>query len=172
VLYRRDRTPGATYFFTVVTADRCPIFDNSKQVDTLREVIRGVRAERPFDIDAMVVLPDHLHTVWMLPDGDADYSARWQMIKARFTRRCGLVARGVPGVWQGRFWEHRIRDDRDRAGHVDYIHWNPVKHGLAASPIDWPWSSFRKFVRDGYYGAGWCPGVEPALPFGGEAADS
>ena len=120
----------------------------------LRSVIRDVRRQRPFIIDAAVVLPDHLHTVWTLPGGDADFSGRWRAIKAGFSR--ALVRRGLPLVrdrrgeydlWQRRFWEHLVRDDEDFARHVDYIHHNPVKHGLVTDPIDWRWSSIHAFVR-------------------------
>jgi putative transposase len=158
--YRRDRTAGASYFFTVVTNERRPIFNDEIQVDHLRDVLRQVRNERPFVINAIVVLPDHVHALWTLPNDDADYSTRWQMIKARFSRRSGRSA------WQGRFWEHRIRNDDDCAKHIDYIHWNPVKHGLVTKPHDWQWSSFHKFQKNGYYGAFWQPQVEPTIVFG------
>jgi putative transposase len=163
--YRRDQTPGASYFFTVVTKKRTPIFDDKVQVDHLRDVFREVRNERPFSVNAIVILPDHVHAFWTLPDGDADYSTRWQMIKARFSRRSGRSA------WQARFWEHRIRDDDDRANHIDYIHWNPVKHGLVAVPGEWPWSSFHKFRRSGHYGEDWRPQVQPVLVFGAGRSD-
>jgi putative transposase len=114
-------------------------------------------------IEAAVVLPDHLHAICTLPPGDADYSGRWRAIKARFSR--ALVGRGVPIVrnrrgeydlWQRRFWEHLIRDDGDFARHVDYIHYNPVKHGLVADPFDWRWSSIHAFARRGIVSRGWC----------------
>ncbi|MFO1129451.1 MAG: transposase [Rhodospirillales bacterium] len=122
----------------------------------LRSVIRDVRRQRPFIIDAAVVLPDHLHTVWTLPGGDADFSGGWRAIKAGFSR--ALVRRGLPlardrrgeyDLWQRRFWEHLVRDDEDFVRHVDYIHHNPVKHGLVADPIDWRWSPIHMFVRRG-----------------------
>ncbi|UEM22010.1 transposase [Skermanella mucosa] len=163
--YRRDQTPGASYFFTVVTRGRHPVFCADPQVNILREVFREVRSERPFSIDAIVVLPEHIHALWKLPEGDTDYSTRWQMIKARFSRRDGGTA------WQKRFWEHRIRDDEDHARHIDYIHWNPVRHGLVTAPGEWPWSSFRKYQQRGYYGHDWRPKVEPVLPFGAGQSD-
>ncbi|MFO1154749.1 MAG: transposase [Rhodospirillales bacterium] len=156
VNYRRARVPGATYFFTVTLRDRHKDW-LTVHVDLLRSVIRDVRRQRPFIIDAAVVLPDHLHTLWTLPDGDADFSGRWRAIKARFSRE--LVHRGLPlardrrgeyDLWQRRFWEHLVRDDEDFARHVDYIHHNPVKHGLVADPIDWRWSSIHAFVRRGH----------------------
>ncbi|MBP2290975.1 REP-associated tyrosine transposase [Azospirillum rugosum] len=163
--YRRDRTPGGTYFFTVVTANRRPVFRRPAMVALLRESLRAEMAQHPFTIDAMVVLPDHLHAVWTLPEGDADYSNRWRRIKGWVTRHChadvlprpsgAKAARGDQELWQRRFWEHRIRDERDLAVHIDYIHINPVKHGLVASPGDWPHSSFRRFVRNGTYGPDW-----------------
>ncbi|WP_084164748.1 REP-associated tyrosine transposase [Skermanella stibiiresistens] len=149
--YRRDRTPGASYFSTVVTKKRVPVFDTAIQVDLLRAAFRDVKRERPFTVTAIVVLPDHLHALWTLPGGDADYSTRWQMIKARSSRRIGH------SVWQGRFWERRIRDDNDLSRHIDYIHWNPVKHRLVQEPDEWPWSSFHKYQQLNYYGRNWCP---------------
>lgn len=161
VNYRRMRAPGATYFFTVTLRDR-----RSDVLvvhgDTLREVFRHVRNERPFVVEAIVVLPDHLHAVWRLPPDDADYSGRWRAIKARFTRE--LVCGGVPLVrdrrgeyrfWQRRFWEHLIRDDGDFARHIDYIHFNPVKHGLATNPFDWRFSSIHAYARRGFIGSEW-----------------
>lgn len=158
--YRRDRTPGASCFFTVVTYGRHPVFYADPQVSLLREVFREVRSERPFSIDAIVVLHDHIHALWTLPEGDTDHSTRWQMIKARFSRRDGGTA------WRKRHREHRIRDDEDLARYIDYIHWNPVRHGWATAPGEWPWSSFHKFRRSGYYADDWIPKVEPILPFG------
>ncbi len=161
VNYRRMRAPGATYFFTVTLLDR-----RSDVLvvhgDTLREVFRHVRKERPFVVEAIVVLPDHLHAVWRLPPDDADYSGRWRAIKARFTRE--LVCGGVPLVrdrrgeyrfWQRRFWEHVIRDDGDFARHIDYIHFNPVKHGHVSVVRDWPYSTFHRLVTAGLYPADW-----------------
>ena len=120
------------------------------------------RSERPFDIDAIVVLPDHLHAMFALPEGDADYPLRWRRIKTVFTR--AIVARGAKferrdgggrALWQRRFWEHTIRDDTDFGRHVDYIHYNPVKHGYVANAVDWPHSSLHRFVRHGVLPADW-----------------
>jgi len=135
--YRRNRVPGGTYFFTVNLLDR-----NSsvlvEQIDVLREAVRTVRAQAPFHIDAWVVLPEHLHCIWTLPPDDDDFSGRWHAVKAGFAtampptelRSARRVRKGERGIWQRRFWEHTIRDDRDYAAHLDYIHFNPVKHGL------------------------------------------
>ena len=134
--YRRAYHAGATYFFTVNLADRSLrlLVDH---IDALRDAVRHVRRDHPFNIIAWVVLPDHLHAIWQLPDGDADFSTRWALIKANFSRRVPTGERirdsrrqkGERGIWQRRFWEHLIRDDRDLQIHVDYIHFNPVKHG-------------------------------------------
>jgi putative transposase len=129
--YRRDFTPGGTYFFTVVTAERRPLLAEPGAVEILRGAFRTVMADYPFRIDAIVVLPDHLHTVWTLPEEDADYPFRWNRIKGRFTQALRQHRRPV---WQNRYWEHRIRDADDFNHHVSYIHWNPVKHGLVQEP--------------------------------------
>jgi putative transposase len=172
VLYRRDRTPGATYFFTVTLRDR-----NARvlvdHVDYLRHAFALTRRERPFRVDAIVVLPDHLHAVWTLPSGDDDFSSRWRAIKGRFTRvvsGLGVAvhrnARGEFDLWQSRYWEHRIRDDEDLQRHVDYCHFNPVKHGHVARPEQWPYSSFHRYVREGVIDPSWA--VAPEGEFGGE----
>ena len=193
--YRRDTTLGATYFFTVVTYQRRPLFQTDEAVELLRESILTVRQRHPFIIDAFVLLPDHLHCIWTLPPDDADYATRWMLIKSRFTRHLGNVGLGqmegvglrgaqpdlrvVAGasrnaafvredrrqrtVWQPRYWEHRIRDDTDFARHVDYIHWNPVKHGLVARVADWPYSSVHRYLRQGLLPANWAGvGIEDA----------
>jgi len=134
----------------------------------LRDAVRKVRTARPFHIDAWVVLPDHLHAVWTLPLEDSDYSARWKAIKIAFAKilpkteflSAVRAARGERGIWQRRFWEHTIHDERDYAAHVDYVHINPVKHGLAACVSDWPYSSFHGFVARGIYSADWAGGGE------------
>ena len=151
--YRRDFTPGGTYFFTVVTAKRRPLLAEPTTVTLLRGAFRTVMTHHPFRIDAIVVLPDHLHTIWTLPERDSDYPRRWNRIKSLFTARLPAHLRPVPSatrirrreqdVWQRRFWGHRIRDDADFDHHVSYIHWNPVKHGLVQAPGEWPYSSYR-----------------------------
>lgn len=139
--YIRPRHPGATIFFTVALAQRGSHLLVA-EVERLRQAVRDTRAERPFGIEAWVVLPDHLHCIWWMPERDADYAARWRLIKARFSRgveagpqRASHVARGERGVWQRRFWEHHIRDEADLAAHLRYCWFNPVKHGLVARPL-------------------------------------
>jgi putative transposase len=167
--YRRNRIPGATYFFTVNLRDRRSDLLAS-QIDALREAVRGVRRKLPFHIDAWVVLPDHMHCLWTLPEDDSDFPDRWRRIKATFSRSLRVPQqqslaksrKGERGIWQRGYWEHTIRDDRDYAARMDYIHFNPVKHGLARSPGDWPFSSFRQCVAAGFYPADWLGGgAEP-----------
>ena len=160
--YRRNRVAGGTYFFTVNLHDRnrCLLVE---QIDDLRNAVRRVREVMPFHIDAWVVLPDHMHALWTLPEGDASFARRWQAIKMAFSRR--VVAgeavstsrrkRGERGIWQRRFWEHAIRDERDFGQHFDYIHFNPVKHGLVKEAAAWPFSSFHRAVAMGIYPATW-----------------
>ncbi len=161
VRYRRNRTPGGTYFFTATLQDRSAshLVDH---ITTLRQTFAKVRAREPFTIDAIVVLPDHLHTVWTLPPGDDNYGNRWRAIKSEFSRalvRKGLpiaqTARGEYALWQSRFWEHTIRNEHDLESHVAYIHYNPVKHGWASRVRDWPYSSFHRYVRAGIYTPDW-----------------
>ena len=175
--YRRWYVPGGTCFFTVVTQDRFPIFRDPSAVRLLGAVMRRVRAKYAFRTIAVVVLPDHLHCVWSLPRGDKDYSGRWRWIKGAFTehwlsgggiessRFDSRVRQGEHGVWQRRFWEHQIHDGIDLERHVDYIHYNPVKHAYAARPVDWPWSSFGRHVRLGQYPENWgaTEPIEPAV---------
>jgi putative transposase len=153
---------GGTYFFTVNLAERNRTL-LVNHVDTLREVVRIVKAEHPFHIDAMVILPDHLHAVWTLPVGDCDYPTRWMLIKAGFSRRIpagerrnkSRMTKGERGIWQRRYWEHVIRDERDYARHVDYVHYNPVKHGYVARVCEWAYSTFHRYVKSGVYPENW-----------------
>ncbi len=171
--YRRDHTPGATWFFTVTLANRKSslLLD---QIGRLRESVRYVRRQWPFHIDAWVVLPEHMHAVWTLPEGDEDFSTRWRLIKSRFSRELprresisrSRTRKGERGIWQRRFWEHRIRHERDFRRHVDYIHFNPVKHGHVERAIDWPFSTFSRYVRKGIYSPDWGGGTEIAGDFG------
>jgi putative transposase len=161
--YRRLRIPGGCYFFTVCLERRGSEGRLVRHVDALRE---AVRAARPFHIDAWVVLPDHMHAVWTLPPGNGDYAERWRLIKWRFSRAVlpdgplapARQARGERGLWQRRYWEHAIRDDEDYARHVDYVHVNPLKHGLVARVADWPHSSFHRCVARGVYPPDWAGG--------------
>ena len=151
--YVRPRVSGASVFFTVTLQDRGGqlLVD---EVARLREAVAVTRAERPFQIDAFVVLPDHLHCVWTLPEGETDFSTRWRLIKTRFSRGLPMGARRASherrherGIWQRRFWEHHIRSEADFAAHVQYCWINPVKHGLVQRPEDWPYSSIHRDLR-------------------------
>jgi putative transposase len=165
--YRRWLVPGATYFFTVVTYERRPIFASEEAVQRLGDVLRQVRRALPFRTIASVLMPDHLHCVWSLPSGDLDFPTRWKKTKREFTVRwiaqqepqtdvsLSRRSKGERVVWQRRFWEHLVWDEEDLEHCCDYIHYNPVKHGYAASPADWPWSTFKKFVESGAYPAEW-----------------
>ncbi|MCI5136960.1 MAG: transposase [Candidatus Electrothrix sp. AR1] len=160
--YRRARVPGGTYFFTVNLAERkrTLLVDH---IDDLRNAVRKVQTDHPFRIDGWVVLPDHLHAVWTLPEGDADYSMRWALIKGGFSRSIpaderrskSRISKGERGIWQRRFWEHLIRDERDYTTHLDYIHYNPVKHGYVRSAAQWPYSTFHRYVEQGMYDKNW-----------------
>ncbi len=174
--YRRVWTPGGTFFFTVTLLERrrTTLVDH---VDALRTAFRHARAARPFDIIAIVVLPDHLHCIWRLPVGDDDNATRWRHIKTLFSRSIPAGERrsrrrqlkGERGIWQRRYWEHLIRDEADFLAHVDYAHINPVKHGLVAQVADWPHSSFHRYVRIGYLPADWGGNVETGAGFGERA---
>jgi putative transposase len=160
--YRRNFVPGASYFFTVNLANRRSRVLTT-QIDLLRSAFRYGRARRPFITEAVVVLPDHLHAIWTLPAGDADFAIRWRLIKSMFSRSIPPLervsesrkAKGERGIWQRRYWEHTIRDDGDFARHVDYIHYNPVKHRHVTRVVDWPYSSFHRMVRLGIYPTDW-----------------
>jgi putative transposase len=155
--YRRDYTVGATYFFTVVMFRRLPLLKSPEAIALLREAIRAEKTRRPFHIDAIVILPDHIHAIWTLPSDDADYSIRWRNIKRSFTQHSQPINRpavfgsrqrkGEQAVWQRRFWEHRIRNESDLNHHIDYIHYNPVKHGLVTRPVDWQYSSIHRYIH-------------------------
>jgi putative transposase len=160
--YRRVKISGASYFFTVNLAER-----NSHllvtHVDLLRESVRHVKTTHPFMIDAMVIMPNHLHALWTLPEHDGDYSTRWGLIKSGFSRQIPATERvsnsrqrkGERGVWQRRFWEHLIRDDADYENHVDYIHYNPVKHGYVKRACDWQHSSIHRYIKSGILNEHW-----------------
>jgi putative transposase len=163
--YRRDLTSGATYFFTVVTFRRNPLFAQPENVERLRAAIRDERARRSFSIDAVVILPDHIHAIWTLPPDDADYSMRWRNIKRSFTTAVrsdqrpyvfgGRWHKQEQAIWQRRFWEHRICDQEDFNRHVDYIHYNPVNHGYVSRPGDWPYSSLHHYILQGRLPPDW-----------------
>jgi putative transposase len=160
--YRRNFIAGGSFFFTVNLADgRLHLLTD--YIEELRAAFRQTRLRHPFTIDAMVVLPDHLHPIWTLLEGDADFAGRWRLIKSTFSRNLPIgeaishscLAKGERGIWQRRFWEHTIRDEGDFARHVDYIHINPVKHRLVTRVQDWPHSSFHRMVERGVYPADW-----------------
>jgi putative transposase len=161
--YRRYRVPGGCFFFTVNLLERRGPGLLTRRIDLLRDAVRRVRRARPFTIDAWVVLPDHLHCIWTLPPGDDDNATRWRLIKTAFcrvlpaTERLSSVRRRrrERGIWQRRFWERAIRDDVDYARHMDYVHFNPVKHGYVPQVSDWPYSTFKACVRRGLYPPGW-----------------
>ena len=173
--YRRANVKGGTYFFTVVTFKRVKIFTEPENVALLRSSIKEVMQKHPFKIDAFVLLPDHLHCIWSLPQQDSDFSTRWRLIKSYFSRNfdqsnVGWVEVRNPTndahaasrqkkkekpVWQRRFWEHLIRDEKDLNQHVEYIHYNPVKHGLTKAPVDWEYTSFHRYVDQGIYDIKW-----------------
>lgn len=171
--YRRYRVPGGTYFFTVHLLERRRDL-LVRHIAILREAVRVTRAQRPFYIDAWVVLPDHLHCIWTLPSEDDDFSNRWKAVKIRFvqaipaTERRSTVrtARGERAIWQRRFREHVIRDNEDYARHMDYIHFNPVKHGWVNAVKDWPYSTFHRWVRKGIYPPDWAGGTAETFPTG------
>ena len=169
--YIRSHTPGATYFFTVTLQDRGARYLVDHVAD-LRACLAAVKSSHPFRIDAMVVLPEHIHALWTLSPEDADFSRRWMLLKQSFTRRLqasgsltaeasGMRRKGQRSVWQNRFWEHQIRDEDDFARHVDYIHFNPVKHGWVMRARDWPYSSLHRYVRMGVLPADW--GISAAI---------
>ena len=168
--YRRTKISGRTYFFTLVTHNRRPFLCTPANVELLRRAFRYTIQRHPIDIDAFVLLPDHLHCIWTLPEDDHNFSMRWRLIKSYFSRYCqdeyhGIVSKSRQNkqeraFWQRRFWEHLIRDNRDYAKHVEYIHYNPVKHGLVTAPRNWKYSSFHRYVRSGLYDEMWGAGDE------------
>lgn len=172
--YRRTNTAGGTYFFTVNLAERNRRL-LTEYVDTLRNVVATVRNRHPFVIDAFVVLPDHLHAIWTLPQGDADFAVRWMLIKAGFSRRItpgeqrssSRIRKGERGIWQRRYWEHLIRDEEDYEHHVAYIHYNPVKHGYVTRAADWPNSSIHRYIAAGMVTSDWgCTRADTPVSFG------
>lgn len=175
--YRRCYIPGGSFFFTVVTERRAAILGNDLARGCLRGAFRECLRRWPFRVDALVMLHDHLHAIWTLPPGDADYSKRWGMIKSNFTQSW-LASDGKEqprtasrsryrrrGVWQRRFWEHTLRDERDYARHFDYLHYNPVSHGLVNCPHAWPYSTFHRWVQRGVYDREWGCTAQGSIDF-------
>jgi putative transposase len=161
----RRANDGTTFFFTVIAYRRRPILCDTVIRTALRDAIRAVRVSRPFSIDGWILLPDHLHCIWTLPPDDTDFSQRWSQIKHRVSYACGdryrirgsdaQAQRGEGTIWQRRFWEHCIRNDIDMQRHLDYIHFNPVKHGYAETAAAWPYSTFGRYLNAGVYAADW-----------------
>ena len=172
--YRRAKTPGATYFFTVNCAKRKGNSTLTDNISTLRNAFRKVKNDHPFQINAIVILPEHLHCIWTLPQNDSDFGIRWGLIKSAFShaipktehRSESRRKRGERGIWQRRYWEHLIRGEEDYARHVDYIHWNPVKHGWAKQVKDWPYSSFHAHVAQGIYPLEWTREIDESNGYG------
>ncbi|MGY6274343.1 REP-associated tyrosine transposase [Methylomonas sp. MgM2] len=165
--YRRSQTAGASYFFTLISYRRQTILCDESVREALRSAIEKVRAKHPFTIDAWVLLPDHLHCIWTLPQGDADFAMRWGIIKRQVSVACRDSHRKeallTPSkqkhrestLWQRRYWEHQIRDEGDFTRHMDYIHYNPVKHGHCRRVEEWPYSTFHRYVQLGVYPVNW-----------------
>ncbi|MCB9954068.1 MAG: transposase [Planctomycetaceae bacterium] len=172
--WRRAYVPGGTFFFTVVTERRQPLFANEVARRLLGDVFRECLRDWSFELNAIVLLPDHLHAIWTLPRGDTNYPGRWSKIKREFTKRWlaqggseqqvseGHQRDGRRGVWQPKYWEHTLEDEDDFERHFDYIHFNPVKHGLVTHPTLWPWSTFHRWVAAGVYPQNW--GNVPNMP--------
>ena len=171
--YRRAFIPGGCWFFTVNLLDRRQTL-LVDQIGFLRQAVADIRRNHPFTIDAIVILPDHIHTIWSLPSGDSDFSMRWRLIKNRFARALPKqetlsavrAARHERGIWQRRFWEHRIRDEADYARHVEYCYIYPVRHGYVGRVRDWPHSSFHRDVRAGTFPIDWAGDTEQGGGFG------
>ena len=172
--YRRAKIEGGTFFFTVVTQNRRKFLCDEENIVLLRKIFKRVMQQHSFTIDAIAILPEHLHCIWTLPLNDDDFSTRWSLIKGGFSRLCHPKYKGKisasrqhkkeQGVWQRRFWEHQIRDEADFNYHVDYIHYNPVRHGYVKAPKDWKYSSFHRDVKRGIYDIDWGADVELEFP--------
>lgn len=173
VQYRRNFLPGGTYFFTLTLHNRKANY-LTEHIDLLRSAMKKVQQKMPFSIIAIIVLPEHLHAIWKLPAGDSNYAVRWRLIKSYFTQsltkqKVPLLknSRGEYNLWQNRYWEHTIKNEIDLETHIDYIHYNPVKHGLVKNPVDWPYSSFHSFVRKNLLPTNWGKNVLfPSINFG------
>lgn len=165
MIYRRSRTAGGTYFFTVNTHNRRQLLCIPENVELLRQALKYMMHRHPVEINAIVLLPDHLHCLWTLPKDDHNYSMRWMLVKSYFSRHCNQKYEGIVsksrqskqerGFWQRRFWEHTIQDEDDFIKHVEYIHYNPVKHGYVPAPMNWKYSSFHRYVKLGVYDVMW-----------------
>lgn len=172
VSYRRNFVPGGTYFFTLTLRDRSSQL-LTKHIDLLRWSIKTTKSKSPFTLKAIVILPDHIHLLITLPENDSSYVSRIRTIKSRFS--CALNQQGFLSktksskgyqIWQARYWEHTIRDKKDLNNHINYIHYNPVKHGHVKKVQDWPWSSFHRFVKQGHLPLNWGGGDSIQIPEG------
>lgn len=153
--YRRVLLPGGTYFFTVVTRNRMPIFTHSDLVDRFLKTLSEVQSIFPFQVVAYCIMPEHIHYIWTLPENDSDYPKRWQSIKGRFANHWNKGHPTMRMAWQRGYWEHTIRDEKDLYQHIDYIHYNPIKHRLVENVQEWKWSSFHQFREEGVYDDQW-----------------
>ena len=163
--YRRSNIQGACYFFTVVTEKRQKIFIHDENIELLRDAFRHVMKKQPFIMEAAVIFPDHLHCIWTLPANDADFSTRWRLIKTWFTKHCdkkyklnpdkSRIRKKQQAIWQHRYWEHCLKDDKDFEHHVNYIHYNPVKHHYVKRPVDWKYSSIHRYIKNGILSEAW-----------------
>ena len=161
--YIRSHATGGTYFFTVNLAQRKNNDLLVRHIDELRYACHYTKQRHPMDIEAMVVLPEHLHCIWLLPEGDDDYPMRWRLLKSHFSRQIqknefvsdSRLRKNERGVWQRRYWEHQIRDETDYQRHLDYIHYNPVKHGYVDKAVDWRYSSIHRWIKLGIYTENW-----------------
>ncbi len=171
--YRRAQVAGATYFFTANLANRSTTLLVDR-INLLRSAVGYARRRHPFEIEAMVVMPEHLHAVWTLPLDDADYALRWRLIKTWFSRQVphgerrgdSRIAKDERGIWQRRYWEHLIRDEDDLRRHIDYIHFNPVKHRHVQRAVDWPYSTLHRYVERGLLSPAWGSNDEAGNGFG------
>ena len=171
--YRRAWHPGGTYFFTVNLLQRRGNDLLTRHIDLLRKAVSLIRQRHPFVIHGWVVLPEHLHCIIELPPDDADFATRWRLIKLTFSKALPIterrskvrIARGERGIWQRRYWEHLIRDEKDFHAHMDYVHINPLKHGLVKRVNEWPYSTFHRLVEKGVYPADWAGGDENKLEY-------
>ena len=167
--YTRLKNPGGCYFFTVVTYKRRKVLCLPEVRTALRQAINNVRQTMPFEIVAWVLLSDHLHCIWTLPEGDSNYAMRWAKIKSQVTRQCKHIAsqnltttkttKGELGFWQSRFWEHQIRDKKDLENHLNYIHYNPVKHGFCQIASQWQFSTLHRYIKQHKYSENWGEGI-------------
>ena len=171
--YQRANTPGGTYFFTVNLANRNSTL-LTDEIDLLRASINKVKAQHPFRLDAMVILPEHLHTLFTLPNYDNDFATRWMLIKSGFSRQLpkhetlsnSRKSKRERGIWQRRYWEHLIRNEEDFERHVHYIHYNPVKHGHVERASDWPYSSIHDHIKRGLLDKNWACDIDTSSSFG------